>query len=329
MQSVLIKNKKVLVTGGAGFIGSNLCEALILQGNEVVCFDNFSTGKRKNIQPFIKNKNFKLIEGDIRNFKDCKKVVEGIDIVLHQAALGSVLRSVHDPITTNEVNVSGFLNMLYAAKEAGIKRFVYASSSSVYGDEIQLPKVENKIGKPLSPYAITKFCNELYAKNFSTLYGIETVGLRYFNVFGKKQDPDGLYAAAIPKFIKAFISGKSPVIFGDGNQSRDFTYIENVIQANNLAATATNKKSLNETYNIAYGESITLNELVILLQQLLSDFNSSIKKIKIIYEKEREGEVKYSLASIKKAKKFLGYSPTHNFSEGMQETIQWYYENLK
>ncbi len=329
MSEEKIKNKRVLVTGGAGFIGSNLCEALLKQGNEVICLDNFLTGKKENIKPLLKNKKFHFIEGDIRNQKDCKKAVDGVQIILHQAALGSVPRSVHDPITTNNVNIDGFLNMLFAAKEAKVKRFVYASSSSVYGDEKNLPKVENKIGNPLSPYAITKYTNELYAINFSSLYGIETIGLRYFNVFGKQQDPEGMYAAAIPKFIKAFVSGNSPVIYGDGTQSRDFTYIENVIQANNLAATTSGKKSLNTIYNVAYGESTTLNELIILLQELLGKFDPSIKKIKIVYGKEREGEIKYSLASINKAKKLLGYSPKFNFKTGLRQAIQWYWENMK
>lgn len=318
-----------MVTGGGGFIGSNLCEALLAQRNKVVCFDNFSTGKRENIQSFLKSPDFLLLEGDIRNPGECKNAVEGIDIILHQAALGSVPRSIHDPLTTNSVNITGFLNILYAAKEAGIKRFVYAASSSTYGDHPALPKVEEKIGNPLSPYAVTKYANELYARVFSSLYGIETIGLRYFNVFGKRQDPEGAYAAAIPKFIKAFISGKSPVIYGDGKQSRDFTYIENVIQANNLAATTQNPEAVNTVYNVAYGDSTELNELVKLLQELLSGFDPRVRKININYEPERVGDVKYSLASIDKAKNLLGYSPRYNLVNGMKEAIKWYWENLK
>lgn len=325
----MIRNKKVLVTGGAGFIGSNLCEALLTQENHVTCFDNFSTGNKKNIQAFLKNPSFQLIEGDIRTIEDCKKAVSETEVILHQAALGSVPRSIHDPLTTNNVNISGFLNMIYAAKEAGIKRFIYAASSSTYGDYPGLPKLEDKIGNPLSPYAVTKYANELYAKVFSSLYGIETIGLRYFNVFGKRQDPDGAYAAAIPKFIKAFIAGTSPVIYGDGSQSRDFTYIENVIQANNLAATTENPKAINTIYNVAYGESTELNELVNLLQDLLSKFDPSIAKIKIKHEQERVGDIKYSLASVEKAKNLLGYSPLYDLKRGLNEAIKWYWENLK
>lgn len=329
MQGSVIKNKKVLVTGGAGFIGSNLCESLLGQGNKVVCLDDFSTGKKENIQPFLKNPDFHFIEGDIRNVEDCRKAVSGCEIILHQAALGSVPRSIHDPLGTNSVNITGFLNVLYAAKEAGIRRFVYAASSSTYGDQPDLPKVEDKIGNPLSPYAVTKYANELYAKVFSSLYGIETVGLRYFNVFGKRQDPEGAYAAAIPKFIKAFISGKSPVIYGDGKQSRDFTYIENVIQANNLAATVQNPEAINTVYNVAYGESTDLNDLTKTLRDLLSRFDPSVGEIEITYEPPRKGDIKYSLASIDKAKKLLGYSPRYDMRKGLEEAIKWYWENLK
>lgn len=318
-----------MVPGGAGFIGSNLCESLVSLGNKVICLDNFSTGRLRNIETLLKKPGFRLIEGDIRNPGDCKRAVKGVDLVLHQAALGSVPRSIHDPMTTNQVNVSGFLNMLWAAKEAGIKRFVYAASSSTYGDHPGLPKVEEKIGNPMSPYAVTKYANELYAKVFSSLYGVETIGLRYFNVFGKKQDPEGAYAAAIPKFIKSFISGKSPVIFGDGKQTRDFTYIENVIQANHLAATTENADAINAIYNVAYGETTELNELVVLLRDLLSEFEPAIKKIKIRYEPERVGDIKFSLASIKKAKKYLGYNPRYDMKAGLKEAIKWYWENLK
>lgn len=317
------------MTGGAGFIGSNLCEALLLQGNRVTCLDNFSTGKRKNIEPFLNNPDFCLSEGDIRNADDCRKAVKGADIILHQAALGSVPRSIDDPVTTNHVNISGFLNVLVAAREEGIRRFVYATSSSVYGDLQESPKIEAKTGNPLSPYAVTKFSNELYAGVFSTLFGIETIGLRYFNVFGKSQDPDGAYAAAIPRFIKSFISGKSPVIYGDGTQARDFTYVRNVIHANNLAATATSGEALNTVYNVAFGESTDLNELVKLLQELLGAFDSSVRKIKIKYEPARAGDIKFSLASIEKARIHLGYSPGFSLKSGLEEAIRWYWENLK
>lgn len=324
----MLKGKKILVTGGAGFIGSNLCERLLADGNYVVCFDNFLTGKRKNIESFLTNSNFQLLECDIREKTDCEKAVNGIDIVLHQAALGSVPRSVNDPLTTNDINITGFLNMLWASKEAGIKRFVYAASSSTYGDSSELPKVEERIGKPLSPYAVTKYVNELYAKVFSDLYGMEVIGLRYFNVFGKNQDPDGAYAAAIPKFIKTLLKHESPQIYGDGSQTRDFTYIENVIQANILAATVQNKEALNTVYNVAYGDRITLNELVQVLKELLSKYDKEVNGIELKFGSERAGEVKHSLASIEKAKKFLNYSPTHNLRKGLEEAVDWYVENL-
>ncbi|MDC1200236.1 SDR family NAD(P)-dependent oxidoreductase, partial [bacterium] len=240
---ITIVNKKVLVTGGAGFIGANLCEALLERQNKVVCLDNFATGKRDNITDFLKNSNFTLIEGDIRNLEDCQKASQGVDYILHQAALGSVPRSIKDPITSNDVNVSGFLNMLVAARDNKVKRVVYAASSSTYGDSEAMPKVEDIIGKPLSPYAITKYVNELYADIFSKTYGLETIGLRYFNVFGRKQDPNGAYAAVIPKFVSQLMAGDSPVINGDGNYSRDFTYIDNVIQANLLSLVTTNPKA--------------------------------------------------------------------------------------
>ena len=232
MSTRTLQNSSILVTGGAGFIGSNMIEVLLQQDNEVVCLDNFSTGKRENLTPFLNDKNFTFIEGDIRNLDDCLKAVEGVEIVLHQAALGSVPRSIEDPVLTNSVNIDGFLNMLVASKDEGIERFVYAASSSTYGDHPDLPKVEAKIGKPLSPYAVTKYVNELYADVFYKTYGLETIGLRYFNVFGRRQDPDGAYAAVIPKFVKALINGESLVINGDGLTSRDFTYIDNVIQIN-------------------------------------------------------------------------------------------------
>ena len=258
MSKAILCNKKVLVTGGAGFIGSNIIEKLLQQNNHVLCLDNFATGRRENIADFIGRQDFTLLEGDIRDAEFCNKSVQGVDVVLHQAALGSVPRSINDPKTTNDVNIGGFMNMIWAAKQAGVKRFVYAASSSTYGDNNELPKLEHRIGNPLSPYAVTKYVNELYARVFSDLYGIETVGLRYFNVFGRRQDPNGAYAAVFPKFIASFLKHEAPLIHGDGSQSRDFTYVENVILANELAATTTNPDALNSVFNIAFGESNTL-----------------------------------------------------------------------
>ena len=265
-----ITNKTILVTGGAGFIGSNICEVLLDMENKVVCLDNFATGKRENIKEFLNDPNFTLIEGDIRKLDDCLKATKDIDFVLHQAALGSVPRSIKDPIISNDVNVGGFLNMLVACRDNGVQRFVFAASSSTYGDSESMPKVEDVIGKPLSPYAITKYVNELYADIFSKTYGLETIGLRYFNVFGRKQDPDGAYAAVIPKFVSQLMKGESPVINGDGNYSRDFTYIDNVIQANLLSLVTTNEKAINTVYNVAYGDRNTLNDLMKYLKEYLS-----------------------------------------------------------
>lgn len=323
-----IENKRIVVTGGAGFIGSNLCEHLV-KNNTVVCMDNLATGFRENIEPLLSHKNFIFSEGDIRSYNDCKRAIEGADIVLQQAALGSVPRSFHDPVATNEVNVIGFINVLTAARDSGVKRLVYASSSSVYGDAPDLPKAEEKIGNQLSPYAVTKYANELYANLFSRQYEMEIIGLRYFNVFGKKQSPEGAYAAAIPKFIKAFLHHESPLIHGDGTQSRDFTYIENVIQANILAATTTNKEALGQVYNIAAGNQIELNALIDILKKLLTEFDPDIKNILPAYGPEREGDVKYSLASVEKAKSFLGYEPFTDVEAGLKEAIGWYVENLR
>ena len=320
---------KILITGGAGFIGSNLCEYFLAQGKEVVCLDNFSTGHGHNIAPFLSNEKFSLIEGDIRNLEDCKLAVTGVDYVLHEAALGSVPRSISDPITTNEVNVSGFLNMLTAARDAGVKRFVYAASSSTYGDSEALPKVEENIGKPLSPYAITKYVNELYAEIFSKIYGLETIGLRYFNVFGRKQDPNGAYAAVIPKFVMQFMKGESPIIHGDGMYSRDFTYIDNVIQMNELAMTTQNPLAVNTVYNTAFGDRTTLNDMVLYLKKYLSELDSSIAAIEIIHGPNRAGDIPHSLASIEKAKNNLNYNPKYSFQDGLKEAVQWYWENLK
>ena len=323
------ENTTILITGGAGFIGSNLCEYFIEKNYKVVCLDNFATGHRHNLSAFIDHKNFTLIEGDIRNLEDCKKAVDGASYVLHQAALGSVPRSINDPITSNDVNVSGFLNMLVAARDAKVKRFVYAASSSTYGDSKGLPKVEEVMGKPLSPYAITKYVNELYANIFSSSYGLETIGLRYFNVFGRKQDPNGAYAAVIPKFVMQLMNNESPVINGDGNFSRDFTYIDNVIQMNERAMTTQNPEAVNTVYNTAYGDRNTLNDLVGYLKEYLSDYDAKIANIEVIYGPNRAGDIPHSLASIDKAKELLGYDPQFSIKEGLKEAVGWYWENLK
>lgn len=322
-------NIKILITGGAGFIGSNLCEYFLSNEYQVVCLDNFATGHRHNLTSFINNKNFTFIEGDIRNLSDCHKAVEGVDFVLHQAALGSVPRSINDPITTNDVNVSGFLNMLVASRDAKVKRFVYAASSSTYGDSESLPKVEENIGKPLSPYAITKYVNELYAEIFSKSYGLETIGLRYFNVFGRKQDPNGAYAAVIPKFVMQLMAHESPVINGDGNFSRDFTYVDNVIQMNELAIKTTNPDAVNTVYNTAYGDRTTLNDLVKYLKESLSKYDAAIANIPIVHGPNRAGDIPHSLASIDKAKKMLNYKPLFSMQNGLDEAVKWYWSNLK
>ena len=324
-----ITKTTILITGGAGFIGTNLCEYFLSKGYFVVCFDNFATGHKHNITEFLVNENFKLIEGDIRDLDQCKNAVIGVDYVLHQAALGSVPRSINDPITSNEVNVSGFLNMLVASKDAGVQRFIYAASSSTYGDSESLPKVEDKIGKPLSPYAITKYVNELYAEIFSNTYGFETIGLRYFNVFGRRQDPNGAYAAVIPKFVMQLMKHESPVINGDGNFSRDFTYIDNVIQMNELAMLTPNPEAINTVYNTAYGDRTTLNDMVSYLKEYLSEFDSAIAGVDVVYGPNRVGDIPHSLASIDKAKKLLNYNPKYSFQEGLKEAVKWYWNNLK
>jgi UDP-N-acetylglucosamine 4-epimerase len=323
-----IAKKKILITGGAGFIGSNLC-GYFLEDNEVICLDNFSTGHYHNIQSFLLHPNFKLIEGDIRDFETCERAVLGVDFVLHEAALGSVPRSINDPITTNEVNVSGFLNMLTAARNAGVKRFIYAASSSTYGDSEKLPKIEEVIGKPLSPYAVTKYVNELYADVFSKTYGIATIGLRYFNVFGRNQDPNGAYAAVIPKFVAQFLNHESPIINGDGNFSRDFTYIDNVIQMNELAMLSDHPEAINTVYNTAFGERTTLNELVHSLKEFLAEFDPEIATVPIVYGENRVGDIPHSLASIEKAKRLLNYAPKFSMREGLKETVKWYWETRK
>ena len=324
-----LNNKNILVTGGAGFIGSNLCEELISLGANVTCLDNFSTGFRENLESIKDHPNFKLIEGDIRNLEDCKVACENQDFVLHEAALGSVPRSINDPITSNDVNVGGFLNMLVAARDANVKRFVYAASSSTYGDSESLPKVEDVIGKPLSPYAITKYVNELYADVFKRTYDFDTIGLRYFNVFGRKQNPNGAYAAVIPKFVMQLMNHESPVINGGGEYSRDFTYIDNVILMNLLALTSDNSESVNQVYNTAFGERTTLDDLVSNLKEYLSDFDPKIADVEVIYGDYRKGDVPHSLASIDKAKKLLEYQPKHSMKEGLKEAVKWYWNNLK
>ena len=323
-----VTNSKVLVTGGAGFIGSNLVEALLARDNEVTVLDNFATGKMINLVSFIGNKKFKLIVGDIRNMDDCRKAVDGVEYVLHEAALGCVPRSINDPVTSTAVNILGFVNMLYAAQEAKVKRFVYAASSSTYGDSKALPKVEDRIGKPLSPYAITKYVDELYAGNFHDLYGIDTIGLRYFNVFGRRQDPFGAYAAVIPKFVMSLMKHESPVINGNGSYSRDFTYVDNVIQANQLSLLTDKPEAVNQVYNVAVGERTTLNELFAFLRDDLSEFDAEIGKVEAKYGPNRAGDIPHSLACIDKAKAFLGYAPEFSVKQGLKAATKWYFENL-
>ncbi len=324
-----IRNKRILVTGGAGFIGSNLCNDLLRFDNEVICLDNFSTGREENLQDFSKHKNFRLIYGDIRNPEDCRKASAGVEYILHQAALGSVPRSINDPVTTNANNIDGFLNMLVAARDAKIKRFVYAASSSTYGDSTNLPKVEDIIGKPLSPYAVTKYVNELYARVFQLNYGLDTIGLRYFNVYGRCQDPNGAYAAVIPKFTMMLMAHESPVIHGDGTHSRDFTYIDNVIQMNHLAATSTNPEVVGQVFNTAVGERNDLNMLVKYLKKYLVPYDHAIGDVEIKYGPDRLGDIPHSLASIEKAEKMLGYKPEVNLENGLKQAVDWYWLNLK
>lgn len=321
---------KVLVTGGAGFIGSNLCEYLLGEGHKVRCMDNFCTGKPENVIPLLERfpDSFSLVVGDIRSLEDCRKAVDGMEYVLHEAALGSVPRSIKDPITTNDTNIGGFLNMLVAARDAGIKRFVFAASSSTYGDSESLPKVEEVIGRPLSPYAITKYVDELYADVFARTYGIEFIGLRYFNVFGRRQDSHGAYAAVIPLFVKKLMAHEQPVINGDGEYSRDFTYIDNVIQMNMRALTTTYPEAVNQIYNTAYGERTTLNQLVSYLKENLSKMDPEIKSIDAIHGPNRVGDIPHSLACIDKAKRLLGYDPKYSMRQGLEECCRWYWENL-
>lgn len=321
-QNTEVSNKKILITGGAGFIGSNIAEYLLLHHAKVVVLDNLATGKMENIEPFLTNPNFSFIEGDIRDFETCKKACIGIDIICHQAAIGSVPRSVKDPISTNNVNIGGFVNMLFAAKESGIKRFVYASSSSVYGDEKTLPKKEERVGKPLSPYAVTKCTNELYADVFSKTYGMEIIGLRYFNIFGPKQDPYGEYAAVMPLFIKALLNNEAPFVNGDGEQTRDFTYIHNAVQANILAMTTTNNAAFNQAYNIAVGGRFSINYMFEAIQNFLDK-----KSIKAIHREARVGDIRDSQADISKVQNLLGYQPNYTFEQGLPATIA-YFKNI-
>lgn len=343
-----LKNSKILITGGAGFIGSNLIEYFLSNNNEVICLDNLSTGHKKNIAEFMDNPNFQLVEGDIRHLDICKLAVRDCEYVFHQAALGSVPRSIKDPVTTNSVNIDGFLNMLTAARDEGVKRFIYAASSSTYGDSTALPKVEENIGRPLSPYAITKVVNEYFAKVYSELYGMETIGLRYFNVFGKRQDPNGAYAAVIPLWVKSLLNHESPVINGDGTYSRDFTYIDNVIQANELAAitpsdeirtrlssffnsspVAGHPSPIHEVFNVAYGQATTLFSLFDALKNKLADFDPEIANIEVKIGPKRQGDIPHSLASVDKIKAVLGYEPRSNAEEGFKAACKWYYNYLK
>jgi len=314
-----IAGNKVLITGGAGFIGSNLV-AYLIENNvgHVRVLDNLSTGHFKNISKFEKLSNFEFIEGDIRDIDTCQKACEGMGYVLHQAALGSVPRSINDPITTNWVNASGFLNMLVAARDQKVKRTVYAASSSTYGDSQGLPKVEDKIGKPLSPYAVTKYVNELYADVFAKTYQMEIIGLRYFNVFGPNQDPDGAYAAVIPKFINLFLNNEAPIINGDGTISRDFTYVDNAIQANVKAMLTDNSNAVNEVYNVACGDSTSLNELVNILKR------ETGVTLEVTHGPNRVGDIEHSLADVSKAKDRIGYSPDVDIDEGLKRTVAWF-----
>lgn len=351
-----LKNTKILITGGAGFIGSNLIEYFLSHGNEVICLDNLSTGHKKNLAEFMGNPNFQFIEGDIRDINVCKRAVHDCEFVFHQAALGSVPRSITDPVTTNSVNIDGFLNMLTVARDEKVKRFIYAASSSTYGDSMELPKVEENFGRPLSPYAITKVVNEYFAKVYSELYGMETIGLRYFNVFGRRQDPNGAYAAVIPLWVKKLINHESPVINGDGSYSRDFTYIDNVIQANERAAMVSSgqlllkteayfkaqpkeftsrlpKSTLHptvifEVFNVAFGGNTTLNQLYEALRSNLSRFDKTIAEVKPVYGPFRQGDIPHSLASIAKAEYVLGYRPKYNAEQGFEIACEWYYRNL-
>ena len=340
LQEYLINNQsKWLVTGVAGFIGSNLLEKLLLLNQKVIGLDNFENGYQDNIDHAIEDannivgkdlsNNFRFINGDIKNFTDCNKACDGVDYVLHQAAIGSVPRSIEDPINTNSANIDGFLNMLVAGRDANVKRFVYAASSSSYGDNTDLPKIENMAGNPLSPYAVTKLVNELYADVFAKNYSFKTIGLRYFNIFGKRQDPNGAYAAVIPKWVDSILNKKDVYINGDGKTSRDFCYIDNAVQMNLLAATTQNEEALNEVYNVALNDRTSLNELYQMIEERLVQSIQGLEKKKPIYREFRSGDVRHSQASIEKAQELLDYQPKYRISEGMDKVIDWYVNNNK
>ena len=327
---------KVLVTGGAGFIGSNLCERLVKENYEVICLDNFITGKRENIKDLLNKEKFCLIEGDIRDYETCLKATSGVDIVLHEAALGSVPRSIENPLLTHQCNVDGFVNVLNASRENNVERFIYASSSPVYGDSDVLPRVEDKIGNPLSPYAVTKLTNELYANNFARVYGIKVIGFRYFNVFGKNQDPDSPYAAVIPRFIKALLNGQSPIIYGDGETTRDFCYVDNVVEANLLAMKTANEKAFRSVFNIGTGQQTSLNVLFTIIKNNLIDIYlrsgkseraKAIESMQVKYGPFRKGDIRHSFAEITKANSFLRYNPTVNIREGLKHTLKYYMDS--
>ena len=323
-----------LITGAAGFIGSNLVESLLKLNQKVGGLDNFATSKNKNLEQVRKLvapsqwRQFKFIEGDIRDLRVCQRACQGVDLVLHQAALGSVPRSIEDPLNSNESNVTGFLNMLVSARDHRVKRFVYASSSAIYGDHPGLPKVEDVIGGPLSPYAVTKYVNELYADVFARCYSVETIGLRYFNVFGPRQDPDGAYAAVIPKWIAAMMKNAPVRINGDGETSRDFCYVENVVQMNLLSATTTNPKAVNQVYNVALNERTSLNDLFAMLRERLLPHYPHLQRYKPVYQDFRAGDVRYSQADISKARRLVGFAPTHRIEQGLDVALDWYRRNL-
>jgi len=323
------QKKKILITGAAGFIGSHLCKHFLNLGYQVRAIDNFSTGHKKNISKIIGHTKFDFIKGDIRDLKLCESITKDIDFISHQAALGSVPRSIKNPIDSNDVNVNGFVNLLSSCVKNSVKKFVFASSSSIYGDSIKLPKIENIVGEPLSPYALTKSINEDYAKVFKKVYNLNYVGLRYFNVFGPNQDPKGPYAAVVPKFINKFINNESPIINGDGSFSRDFTFIDNVVLINQLAIESSNINSLNQFYNVANGSRVSILEMTNLARNFVSKYDRKIKNVEIIFGKERKGDVPHSLASIEKARKLLGYDPKIDFERGLLKTVEWFWKNKK
>lgn len=328
MKKNFFSGRRILVTGGAGFIGSNLTDFLLAQGAVVTVLDNFATGKRENLIDACRQQNFRLLTGDIRDRDMCAAAVAGMDMVVHLAALGSVPRSIKDPVTVAEVNVSGFVNVLFSAVQAGVKRVVYASSSSVYGDAAGLPKVEERTGRALSPYALSKAVDELFAENFHRVYGLDTVGLRFFNVFGRRQDPDGAYAAVIPKFAAAMLKHCSPQINGDGSYSRDFTFVDNVLQVIAKALAVSDGAALNQVYNVACGEQLTLNGLFAMLKDSLSSFDPEIANVFPVYGAVRAGDIPHSLADISKAEKLLAYHPEISAAEGIRMTAEWYFKNL-